>query len=152
MAPSRTQGRVLNKIYWATDDVTKPKSYDTGVEVKANRFGSGDLLMITGPFGLNWKGRLKPSLEIGELAGYCLPTLYRVKRWLDLAPRIGDDIFIKLFGHGTQERNAGPLLDGGLDVMFDALERECASRKIELRYATAWQMYQGVRAAAGAAA
>ncbi len=147
-----TQAKTLNKIYWANDDICKPKSYDRGIEVVAGRLGTGDLLMITGPFGLLWKSRLRPGLEIGELAGYAMPTPYRVKRWFDLSPRIGKDVFIKLFAHGTQERNAGPLLDVGLDAMFSALHDESARRGIELRYVTAWDMYRAVLSAAGGAA
>lgn len=142
------QTRLLNTIYWATDDPTRPKSYDTGIAVMPGHLGSGDLLMIPGPFGLRWRGRWKPSLEIGELASYNLPTPERVARWLDLAPRIGGDIFIKLFGHGGQEKNMNSLLQGGLDLLFTELARQCGERGLELCHATAWRMYQAVRAAA----
>jgi hypothetical protein len=147
--PSPMQTRMLNRIYWATDDVSQPKSYDTGIDVRPGRLGSGDLLMIPGPFGLRWRERLKPRLEIGELAAYDPPTPYRVQRWLDLAPRVGNDVFVKLFSHGAQENNLRCLLGGGLDLMFGELKRQCLGRGWELRYATAWDMYHAVCAAAG---
>jgi len=53
--------------------------------------------MITGPLGLRFAERLLPRLETGELAGYDLPTASRVRRWFDLAPAIGDDLFLKLY-------------------------------------------------------
>ena len=34
-----------------------------------------------------------PRLETGEIAGYDMPTPSRVRRWFDLAPTIGDDLF-----------------------------------------------------------
>ena len=103
--PTAMQAHMINTIYWATDDPQAPKSYDRGEPLVPGGGEDGDLLMITGPFGLRWRGRLKPRLEIGELASYDPPTPYRVGRWLDLAPRMGNDLFIKLFSHGAQERN-----------------------------------------------
>lgn len=86
---SQSQARILNSIYWCTDDPHAPKSHDRGLPVRINGGVHGDLLMITGPFGLRWKERLLPRIETGELAAYDLPCTYRVRRWFDLAPRIG---------------------------------------------------------------
>jgi hypothetical protein len=58
-----------------------------------------------------------------------------------LAPRIGDHAFIKLFGHGAQERNSKPLLGGGLDTLFKDLTQECAASRTSLRYVSAWEMF-----------
>jgi hypothetical protein len=147
---SPTQARRLNRIYWAVDDPERPKSYDDGVLVEVGRLGAGDLLMIPGPFGLRWgQGRVVPRLEAGELASQDLATPYRVKRWLELAPRVGGDLFLKLHTHGTQERNSAALLGGGLERLFELLEAECGRRGVELHYATAWQMRQAVERAAG---
>jgi hypothetical protein len=146
--PAPMQTRMINTIYWAVDDPDRPKSYDTGDPLIPGGEKRGDLLMITGPFGLRWRGRWKPRLEIGELAGYDPPTAYRVSRWLDLAPRVGRDIFIKLFGHGAQEKNMRCMLDGGLDLLFGEMARQCGIRGYQLCYVSAWQMYQAVCAAA----
>ena len=147
-ASSPTQSRTVNTIYWATDDPLKPRSYDYGVAVKPGAPGSGDLLMIPGPLGLRWAGRLVPRTETGELACWDLPTAHRVDRWLDLAPRIGSDIFIKLFAHGAQERHSSKLLlEGGLDRLFTLLDEGCRRRAYRLRYVSAWEMRQAVDAA-----
>jgi hypothetical protein len=148
-ASSPTQSRTVNTIYWVTDDPLRPRSYDHGVALKPRSPGGGDLLMIPGPLGLRWKGRFVPRTETGEIASYDLPTAYRVERWLDLAPRIGGDIFIKLFAHGAQERHSSALLlDGGLDRLFTLLAEGCRRRAYRLHYATAWEMRQAVDAAA----
>ena len=145
---SPTQSRIVNTIYWATDDPLRPRSYDRGAVVQPGGSQSGDLLMIPGPLGLRWAGRLVPRMETGELASYDLPTPYRVTRWLDLAPRIGSNIFIKLFTHGAQERHASALLlEGGLDSLFTAITEECRRRGYQLHYASAWDMRQAVDAA-----
>jgi hypothetical protein len=149
---SPTQSRIVNEIYWVDDDPNQPRSYDRGRPVVQGKPGSGDLLMITGPLGLRWAERLVPRLETGEIAYQDLPTAYRVKRWLELAPRIGRDIFIKLYTHGAQERNSSALLvNGGLDRLFTLFSEECRRRSYELRYASTWEMRQAVDAAASGA-
>jgi hypothetical protein len=141
---SPTQARLINTIYWAVDDPQKPKSYDTGVPVTPGSRATGDLLMIPGPFGLRWAQRLLPRVEYGEICSYDPATEYRVRRWLDLAPRIGDDIFLKLFTHGTQERHSQYLLEGGLEFTLSAITRECQRMCLDLHFSTAWEMRQAV--------
>src|ERR1035437_3511982 len=102
--------------------------------------------MITGPVGLRWSERLLPRLETGEIAGYDMPTPERVRRWFDLAPTIGEDIFLKLYTHGAPERNLAPLLNGGLSNLYRRLIEEANRRSIEIHWATAWQMYQAAYA------
>jgi len=147
-APSATQARTVNTIYWATDDPECPKSHDTGVPVRPGTAATGDLLMIPGPLGVNWRGRgrLLPRLETGELAAHDPSTRDRCRSWLRLAPRIGADVFIKLFSHGAQERNAAALLGGELDRCLEGLRSECERRGNQLFFASAWEMWLAVEA------
>ena len=142
---SPAQARTVNQIYWAVDDPARPKSYDRG-----KRFQPGDvadgLLMIPGPLAIRWAGRFLPRIEKGEIAGYDPPSRYRVRRWLACAPRTGQDIFIKLFTHGTQERNSSVLLSAALDTLFDAVQAECSRRRWPLFYVSCWEMYQAIDA------
>ena len=108
---SPTQARLVNTIYFCTDNPDRPKSYDDGAHVIPGKDAKGDLLMIPGPIGIRWRDRLLPRLETGELAAGNLATPYRVKRWVDLAPRIGTDVFIKLYTHGAQEKNFSVLAE-----------------------------------------
>jgi hypothetical protein len=145
---SPTQSRIVNSIYWVTDDPLRPRSYDKGVPVRAGAPGSGDLLMITGPLGLRWTERLFPRMELGEIAHQDLPTPYRVRRWLELAPRIGNDIFIKLYTHGAKEINYEALFQTGFPSLFELLPQICKRYGHELRYVSTWEMRQAVDAAA----
>lgn len=145
--PSPTQGRVVNRIYWCKNNPdNRPKSFDHGIETSPGGGVKGDLLMITGPVGLRFGERLLPRVETGEIAGYDLPTPERVRLWFDIAPVIGDDLFIKLFTHGAPERNLEPLLNGGLSDLFRWVREEAERRQMEVHWATAWQMYQAVDA------
>ena len=145
--PSATQGRIVNQIYWCSNNSDNlPRSFDRGIEATVGGGKHGDLLMITGPLGLRFGGRPVPRLETGEIAGYDLPTPSRVRQWLDVAPTIGDDIFLKLYTHGAPERNLEPLLNGGLGNLFHWLAEEADRRGIEMHWTTAWQMYQAVEA------
>jgi hypothetical protein len=104
--------------------------------------------MITGPFGLRWAERLVPRVETGEIASQDLPSAYRIERWLDLAPRLGNDIFIKLYTHGAQDRNSTALLlQGGFDRLFTLLVEVCGRYNHQLRYVSTWEMRQAVDAA-----
>ncbi len=145
--PSATQGRVVNQIYWCTNNPgNRPKSFDRGIEAAVGGGVRGDLLMIGGPVGLRFNGRLMPRLENGEIAGYDMPTPSRAHQWFDLAPTIGEDLFLKLYTHGATDRNLEPLLSEGLANLFGWIREEADKRGIELHWVTAWQMYQAVEA------
>ena len=147
--PSPTQSRILNQIYWTTGDPGKPRGFDYGVEATIGGGVRGDLLMIPGPAGVRYRDRVLPRSETGELAVYDLPTPYRIERWLALAPRLGDDIFLKLYGHSAREDNAEALLgseskEGAFASMFRSLHAAARRHNLELHWATAYQMYCAV--------
>ncbi len=145
--PSPTQSRIVNQIYWCTNDPDgRPRSFDRGVEALPGRGKQGDLLMITGPVALRFRGRHVPRLEGGEIAGYDMPTPERIRRWFDVSPVIGDDLFIKLYTHGAVERNLDPLLNYGLANLYRCIAEEAQRRSMQFHWATAWQMYSAIDA------
>ncbi|HXB75638.1 MAG TPA: hypothetical protein VNY05_45820 [Candidatus Acidoferrales bacterium] len=145
--PHPAQPRLLNTIYWATDDPQLPKSYDTGVPVTPGRAPVGDLLMVPGPLAVNWRGgRLLPHIETGELAAHNPITAHRVNLWLDAAPSIGADVFIKLYAHGAREDNATALLGRDLDLALSTLRSACSERRADLHFVSAWQMREAIGA------
>ena len=147
-APSPAQTRTVNSIYWASDDPARPKSHDTGIPLRPGEPRRGDLLIIQGPLGLRigLDGRLKPRLDMGEIAGRDRPSVSRVKLWLRMAPRIGSHIFVKLFTHGTQQRNSSALLGGDLDLLFQAVRSVCEERRLRFHLVSAWEMFCAIEA------
>jgi len=143
---SPSQAHALNSLYWCTDDPHGPKSYDRGVPVRAGERASGDLLMVPGPLGLRWKGRLLPRLETGEVAAYDASTAYRAQRWLDLAPRIAEHAFLKLYTHGAKDSNLELLLHKGLRDLYNFAREEADRRGARIHFVSAWQMYLAIDA------
>lgn len=148
-APEPTQTRIVNTIYFAKDDPQRPKSHDSGVPARPGMEDRGDLLMIPGPLTLDWTDRkigLFPRLDVGELAGYNRFAPHRLKLWLETAPRLAGNVFIKLFTHGAQERNSSVLLEADLDRLFMEFRRQCAALNLEVFFVSAWETYRAIDA------
>ncbi|MDP9039548.1 MAG: hypothetical protein M3O02_09800 [Acidobacteriota bacterium] len=146
--PSPTQSRIVNQIYWTTGSSDRPRGFDTGIEAAPGAGRQGTLLMVEGPLGLRWR---ELRIETGELAHYDPPTPYRVDRWLALAPQLGEDIFLKLFGHSAREDNAAALIGsaaqpGALGPMFHWIHQAALARNLELHWVSAWNMYRAIDA------
>jgi hypothetical protein len=69
-----------------------------------------------------------------------------VQRWFELAPRLGDDLFIKLFTHGASELNTAALLERGLADAFELVKREALQRSAQIHYVSTWQMFRAAEA------
>jgi hypothetical protein len=153
-APSETQPRMINSIYYATDDPLRPKSHDRGVPVVAGGRPQGDLLLIQGPLSLSWRSRkwgLLPRIENGDLSGDNPPSPDRVRAWVSKHVHVRgrpDWVFVKLHTHGAQERNMEALLGPAMNSMLDTFEREYNDgQRFRTYYVTAYEMYRLVKAA-----
>lgn len=153
-APSETQTRTINSIYYATDDPARPKSHDTGAPVRVGGGTSGDLLMIQGPLGLNWKDRrfgLVPRIENADVRRSQPPTPARVDHWVRTGVHVEgrpDWVFVKVHTHGTQEQDMDTLLGPRMDEMHRYLEeRYNDGLRYVLHYVTAREAYNIVKAA-----
>lgn len=153
-APSDTQTATINSIYYATDDPLRPKSHDRGVPVRVGGAPSGDLLLVQGPLGLNWKDRragVMPRIENADVRGGQPPTRERVDAWIDAGIHVEgrpEWVFVKVHTHGTQERDIDTLLGPPVDAMHAYLESAYNDgRRFVLHYVTAREMYNIIKAA-----
>jgi hypothetical protein len=152
-APNPCQTRLVNAAYWAVDDPIRPKSHDTGALITPGSIEPpGALICVQGPLTLrpHPRWRVVPSLDVGELAAYAAPSPERARRWLDAAPRVGNEVLLKLFTHGAPESNAGPLLDGFIPGAIDAVRTACRSRGWRVAFATAYDLAQAIESARAA--
>jgi hypothetical protein len=85
-------------------------------------------------------------LETGEVAAYDPPTVYRARRWIDLAPRIGEHAFLKLYTHGCTPRNSEALLGADLKQLFALAGEEAERRGANIHFVSTWQMYLAITA------
>lgn len=153
-APSDTQTRTINSIYYAKEDGCA-KSHDTGRFVihGKTKQQTDELLMIQGPLTLNWNHRklgLIPRIESGELSADAPPSIERIKLWADCHIAIQgkeEHFFIKVHTHGLQRANLDMFFrQGGFEKLWSGLESEFRDKDgCELHYLTAWEMYLKVK-------
>jgi len=153
---SETQPEKVNKIYYATDSPEKSKSYNNGVDVEVGKASSGDLMLITGPIGLNWRRRkwgILPTLENSDVSWHHLPSKERVDLWLKTHIHVKgcpNWIFIKLHTHGAVDKSLEMLLDtkGAMHRTLRYLEKRYNDgENYRLHYVTAREMYNIIKAA-----
>lgn len=156
-APSDTQTSKINSIYYAKGQDGKCKSHDDGIDMEVGKAGEGDLVIIQGPLGLNWKNRkfgLLPRIENSDIRKSSPPTHDRIDLWARTAIHIKGKPewrFVKVHTHGTQEEDIDTLLGQSVDDMFKYLEEKYNDgEKYVLHYVSAREMYNiAVAAEAG---
>jgi len=150
-APSDTQTRKINSIYYATDDPLKPKSHDSGQDVRVGGSRQGDLLIIQGPLTLNWrklKYHLFPGIENGEVSEETGVNSHRVALWVNRAPYVLGEPrirFVKVYTHGCDDSNTLQYLLGeGLSNLYSSLCEFAARRNYVLHFVTPYEMCQKI--------
>jgi hypothetical protein len=153
-APSDTQTRTVNSIYYAIDDPKRPRSHEFGLQASVGHPTRDGLLMIQGPLALDWsrpKLGVLPRLENAELSRANPPTLERFRHWMRAGVGVEgrpEWVFVKVHTHGATERNAATLLGARMDDFHAALRRSFDDGQHgQLHYVTAREMANLVRAA-----
>jgi hypothetical protein len=153
-APSDTQTRRINSIYYASDDPHRPKSHDDGVPVRVGGQASGDLMIVQGVLGPDWRNRkwgLVPRIENSDIRRSCPPSPSRVDAWVRGAVHVEGRrnwVFVKIHTHGTQDEDMDTLLGPAMDAMHEHLERHYNDgERYVLHYVTAREAYNIARAA-----
>jgi hypothetical protein len=153
-APSRTQPRKINSVYYAIDDPDRPRSHDRGIDVGTGPPPANGLMLIQGPLVLDWRRRrwgLMPRTEFACLQASQPAQIGRLELWLKAGiqvPTRPDWYFVKLHAHGAPEESHEPLL-GEPMVQFHRHLAERAARDLRFHYhyVTAREMYNLVKAA-----
>jgi hypothetical protein len=153
-APSPTQTRKINSIYYACDDPSRPKSHDWGVDVGSGPQPDRSLMLIQGPLLLNWRNRkwgISARIENSCLQANQPPNEARLDLWLRARVQIPsrpDWFFVKLHTHGATEANQPMMLGAPMIGLHEILARRAdRDRNFHFHYVTAREMYNLVRAA-----
>ena len=153
-APSETQTKKINSIYYAKGNLERPKSHNTGIDSEVGKSPSGDLMIIQGPLALNWRRRkwgIFPRIENSEISDRNIPTEDRIDLWVKQHIHVKGKpnwLFIKVHTHGAQEKNSDVLLGKETERMFSYLESKYNDRKnYVLHYVTAREMFNIIKAA-----
>ena len=153
-APSRTQPRKINSIYYAVDDPRRPRSHDRGLDVGTGPAPPDGLMLIQGPLALDWRQRrwgLVPRIENGCLQASQPPHIGRLEPWLKArvqVPSRPDWFFVKLHAHGAPESSQGVLLGEPMERFHqDLADRARRDPNFHYHYVTAREMYNLVKAA-----
>ncbi|MFH2066624.1 MAG: hypothetical protein ABIK15_15610 [Pseudomonadota bacterium] len=149
-----SQASKVNAIYYVKDDPYFPKSYNTGVDVTVGGSQYGDLMMITGPIGINWKDWhhwFYPAVENSDISTNRLPSDDRVRLWVKTGIHVKKKpewIFVKVHTHGTIEKDFDTVLGESADRMHSTLEKEFNDgSNYRLHYVTARECYNIIKAA-----
>ncbi len=153
-APSPTQTRKINSIYYAIDDPERPRSHDRGIDVGIGKAPAKGLMLIQGPLVLDWRRPrwgLVPQAENGCLQASQPPHIDRLALWLKAkvqVPGRPDWFFVKLYAHGAHE-NSHEVLLGEPMARFheDLADRARRDPNFHYHYVTAREMYNLVKAA-----
>lgn len=153
-APSATQTRRINSIYYAADDPDKPKSHDDGEPVRVGGSATGDLMIVQGPLSVRmFGGRLGilPRLENGNLTRATGITPSRIAAWVNTHVTVAgrpEWVFVKLYTHGCDPRNQDFLLGRPMLFLHEHLNmRYNDGTQYKLHYVTAREMYNIIKAA-----
>jgi hypothetical protein len=152
-APSATQTRTINSIYYAKDKPGRRKSHDVGIRARAGRAAPDDhLLMIQGPLLPDWSSRkfgVIPRIENGDVTIGRPMTMRRFHLWRKAAVHVAgrpDQLFIKLHTHGCKDGNIDEWLGPNIVKFHEELaEYRRRHPSLRLHYVSAWEMAEQVR-------
>ncbi|HEX6792024.1 MAG TPA: hypothetical protein VF247_11995 [Candidatus Krumholzibacteria bacterium] len=154
-APHPSQPAVMNRIYYAGGDRSRPRAHFRAIDARFGVAGAAGPLIVTGPLALNWKRRRRgilPAIENGDLTGLNPPAPDRADAWVRAGIGVAGFprwVFVKTHTHGAQERNSARLLGdgaGSLPALFaDLLARYDDGRRFVLHFVTPWEMAGAVR-------
>jgi len=153
-APSDTQTRKINSIYFAAGQPGRRKSHNRGRDAAVGEWRRpGELLLVQGPLTLNWRARkfgLIPRIENGEISADAPPTRERAQLWVDCAVTVigaEEHVFVKVHTHGADERTTDMLFGGGFESLWGSLGALYRDRPgYALHYVSAWEMYCKIEA------
>ena len=142
--------RVVNRLYYATDDPERPKSEATGIPMTVGEAGVGDLLIFEGPSVVRFNS-IRPVYDHGDVTMADLPAPERIDAWIRAGIHVQgrpEWIFVKVFTHGAIAEDHEAVLGKWVDQMHTYLETRYNDKiNYVLHYVTAREAYNIAKAA-----
>lgn len=154
-APSNTQTRIINSIYYAQDIPGRCGSHNWGIGARVGQMPpENHLLMIQGALLPDWRHRkfgIFPRIENSDIHGGRPATWNRFRDWTRAGVHVAgrpDWLFVKLHTHGCKDGN----IDTWLGPESQQFHRDLAVQaqrnpNFRYHYVTAWEMAQLVHQA-----
>ena len=149
----KSQPAMVNRIYYAVDDASKPKSYNFGILINVGGEQVKDSLMIVqGILGLRYDKykKIKFAIDYSDLDCDDPPTPGRVDFWMRNSIAVKGRPnwrFIKLHTHAGREIRFDANFGKTADQAFGYLEQKYNDgEKYMLHYVTSRQMYNYIKA------
>jgi hypothetical protein len=140
-APSETQTKQINTLYWAKGQPGRSKAHNWGVPLGQGPKPDKALLMVPGPLLLDWSQRklgILPGIENGNIQKNQPPTEKRfglwLRSWIEL-PHTTNCVVVKLHTHGCNEPNQDVLL-GEEMVKFHSYLTHLSTRSTKVLYSS----------------
>ncbi len=156
-APSPTQPRVVNSVYYGVDPVKGARGHRflRFAQAGVTQPPDSSMLFIPGPLGLNWHSRrfhLLPRLENAEISVALPLSMQRLALWLRLDIHVRgrpDWIVVKLHTHGMSPRSRDAVTGVAMARFHRELKDYCADslNRVTLHYVSARELYNIVCAA-----
>jgi hypothetical protein len=158
----RMQPKKYNSIYYAADDPARPKSYDTGEDVRVGGRPSGDLMIFQGPGRLSGvprpAARVQPLPWIADrllltcsMEAHMPPRPRRVDRWVEANVGVAgrpEWVFVKVHMHGARPQNFSAYFNSSARQLHSHLAKRYKDGSAwRLHYVTAREAYNIVKAA-----
>jgi hypothetical protein len=145
------QTRKINSVYYAIDDPGRPKSHDTGPDLRVGGRAPAGLFMLQGPLALNWRSLGRLRIENASLTADNWGRPDRVRRWLDCHVHVRgrpEWVFIKLHAHGAIEKDFDAFFGERAFALHRTLnELAHDGGRYRLHYVTAREAYNIAKAA-----
>lgn len=154
-APSDTQTRLINSIYYACDVPGRRASHNWGVPARVGQLPlAGHLLLIQGALLPDWRNRkcgIFPRVENSDIHGGRPATWKRFEDWTRAGIHVAgrpDWLFVKLHTHGCKDGNIDTWLGPQMQRFHhDLAEHARQNSTFHYHYVTAWEMAQLVHQA-----
>ncbi len=154
-APSDTQTRLVNSIYYARDIPGRCGSHNWGIPARVGNAAPEDhLLMIQGALLPDWRNRklgIFPRIENSDIHGGRPASWKRFQDWTRAGVHVAgrpDWLFVKLHTHGCKDGNIDTWLGPESQRFHEDLAAHAKrNSNFHYHYVTAWEMAQLVHQA-----